>query len=127
MVPVAIYKAIRDEGEELGLTENRMATKILSDHYGVAVKLPKFLRRAKEAPLPECITGVPEPLGVVPEDAARRITLGVNELQDSVVSAMQGGPPVLLPPICTEHHSTMLDYGTEWYCLMGNHKEEKNA
>lgn len=100
MVPATLYRAIEDAGEKVGLTQNRMATKILADHFGMAVKLPKMLRRSLEAPFEKREWAVAEPSGEVVPAQSRT---------------------------CFEHNTAMLDYGTEWYCLMGNHSEEKNA
>lgn len=108
MVPATLYRAIEDAGEKVGLTQNRMATKILADHFGMAVKLPKMLRRSLEAPFEKREWAVAEPSGEV----------ATCEAPPNVPAQSR---------TCFEHNTAMLDYGTEWYCLMGNHSEEKNA
>lgn len=127
MVPTAVYKLLADSGEACGLTENRMATKILADHFGVKVKLPKFQKNALGAPSEAMEAPPAEPPGTVPADVARR---GDDSPSHQCILGPGGEWPVrteVQPPTCTEHHSTMLDYGSEWYCLIGNHSEAKNA
>lgn len=126
MVPTAVYKLLADSGEACGLTENRMATKILADHFGVKVKLPKFQKNALGAPSEAMEAPPAEPLGTVPADVARQAdSLELSPLDRKVLELYSQPHPI--PPTCTEHQTTMIDYGTEWYCLIGNHSEAKNA
>lgn len=148
-IPATVYKLVNEEAEKCGLTENRMVTKILADRYGVKVKLPKFQKYALGAPSEAMDTPLAGPSEVVPEDVAPRSgeccpkcgstsrdqlgELCVSTIDDAAETEIVRTPnawhqrAATALPFCPIHNYPLIDYGTEWYCLAGNHAEPKNA